>query len=204
MPPETLDFPDYLLDGMRQLAEALEGRRINYALIGGLAAGYRSRPRFTEDLDLLLQVPQLALPSLLDDLRDRGFTFETDVAVREWTREHMTVLSFHGVRVDWLKPVLPAYQHVLDRARPEDWLGRPVRIAAAEGLILMKLLAFRTQDQVDVENLLAANQGQLDIEQIRHEWQTVAAQDDPRMRWFEDRITRFYLPYPEGGTPEPA
>ncbi len=193
MEPETVEFPEYLLDGVRQLTEALDARRIKYALIGGLAAAYRGRPRFTEDVDLLLQVPQITLPGLLDELRARGFAFETDVAIREWTRESMTVMSFHGVRIDWLKPALLAYQHVLDQAFLEDWFGHPVLVATAEGLILMKLLAFRLQDQVDIENLLAGNQGQLDLDPVRTEWQTVAALDDPRMVWFEERVGRFYL-----------
>jgi len=204
MEPETVEFPDYLLDGMRQLAEALDGRRIKYALIGGLATGYRGRPRFTEDVDLLLQVPQLVLPGLLDELLGRGFAFDTNVAIREWTRESMTVMSFHGVRVDWLKPALLAYQHVLDQASLEDWFGHPVPVATAEGLILLKLLAFRSQDHVDIENLLAANQGQLDLDHVRTEWQTVAALDDPRMVWFEERVARFYLPAQEGGQPAPG
>lgn len=55
----------------------------------------------------------------------------------------MTTLSFRGVRIDWLKPVIPLYQHVLDRATDEDWLGHPVRVASAEGLILIKMLAYR-------------------------------------------------------------
>ncbi len=46
----------------------------------------------------------------------------------------------------------------------------------------MKLLAFRTQDQVDIENLVAAHQGTLDLDWIRAEWQTVTGLDDPRMR----------------------
>jgi len=200
MPAEPLQLPQHLLAGLLQLVEALEQRRVNYALIGGIATSYRSRPRFTQDLDLLLQVPQLALPGLLDDLHARGFAFETETAIREWTREHLTVLSYHGVRVDWLKPVLPVYQHVIDRARPEAWLGHSVRIAAAEGLILLKLLAFRSQDQVDIENLLAANQDQLDLDWILREWQSVAAPDDPRRKWFEDRVARFYLPSQEEGT----
>ena len=58
---------------------------------------------------------------------------------------------FHGLRIDWLKPLLPCYQRVLEEARQEIVLDCPVRIAASEGLILMKLLAFRRQDQVDIE-----------------------------------------------------
>lgn len=206
MPPEQPTFPQHLLTALLELTQALERRGLRYALIGGIAAGYRSRPRFTQDLDFLLEVPQLVLPALLDDLHERGFTFNTETAIREWARDHMTVLSFHGVRIDWLKPLLPLYQHVIDQARPEQWLGSAVRIASTEGLILTKLLAFRTQDQVDIENLLAANRGQLDLDLIRREWQTVAAPDDLRLRRFEDMVARFYLtpapPAPINGSQE--
>ena len=94
----------------------------------------------------------------------------------------MVVLSYHGIRIDWLKPVIPAYLHILDRATEETWLNQPIRIASAEGLILLKLLAFRLQDQVDIDNLVAANCDTLDLDWIRAEWQTVTSLDDPRMR----------------------
>ncbi|HEV3118685.1 MAG TPA: hypothetical protein VGY58_16670, partial [Gemmataceae bacterium] len=98
----------------------------------------------------------------------------------------------HSVRVDWLKPVIPVYKNVLDGARPEPWLGGTVSIASAEGLILTKLIAFRGQDVVDIENLLAANRGALDLEFVRHQWQTVGEADDARMQRFSDMVERYY------------
>jgi len=196
MATDLPELPQHLVTGLLALAQALEGRGLRYALIGGVAAGYRSRPRFTQDLDFLLQVPQLVLPGLLEDLHARGFTFDTETAIRQWTQEHLTVLSFHGVRIDWLKPVLPLYQQVIDLARAEPWLGCSIRIAAPEGLILLKLLADRSQDRVDVENLVAANRGQLDLDLIHQAWQTVAELSDPRMQWFQDVLARLYLPPP--------
>jgi hypothetical protein len=98
------------------------------------------------------------------------------------------------LRIDWLKPVLPCYQRVLEQARAEVVLGCPVRIAAPEGLILLKLLAFRSQDQVDIENLMAANRGQLDLDSIRREWATIAGLDDPRLQRFEEIVTAYYAP----------
>jgi len=194
MAAEIPEFPQNFLTALRELAQALEHRRIRYALIGGVATGYRSRPRFTQDLDFLLEVPQLVLPALLDDLQARGFDFDMEATIREWTRDHLTALAFRGIPIDWLKPLLPCYQHVIDTARPELWLDGPVRIAAPEGLILIKLLAFRSQDQVDIENLLAANRGQLDLEWIRREWEAVAERDDPRLQRFNEMVPRFYLP----------
>jgi hypothetical protein len=192
MPIDQPNLPQDLLTALLQCVQALDRRQIRYALIGGVATGYRSRPRFTQDLDFLLDVPQLVLPGLLEDLHARGFDFDTEVTIREWTREHLTALSFHGLPIDWLKPVLPCYQRVLEEARPEVVLGCPVRIAAPEGLILMKLLAFRRQDQVDIESLLAANRGQLDLDRIRREWAAVASSDDPSMQRFEEMVTQFY------------
>ena len=63
-------------------------------------------------------------------------------------------------------------------------------MASVEGLILLKLMAFRPQDQVDVENLMAIRRGKLDVDWIRTEWQTVADLADPRMRFFEDKLTK--------------
>ncbi len=94
------------------------------------------------------------------------------------------------MRVDWLKAVIPAYQHVLDRATEETWLGRRIRVASAEGLILMKLLAGRAQDWLDIENLAAAQRDRLDVDWIRGEWQTLAAPDDPGMTRFVELVDR--------------
>jgi hypothetical protein len=170
-----------LIQGALELADVLNQANVRYALIGGLAAGYRTHARFTRDVDFLVSVPQITLPPVLDELVQRGFTLEQLATIREWTQHHMVVMSYHGIRIDWLKPVIPAYQHVLDRAIEETWLNRKIRVASAEGLILLKLLAYRMQDQLDIENLVAAHRDTLDLDWIRSEWQTLLPLDDPRM-----------------------
>ena len=99
------EFPRNLRIGLRQMAEALDASKLPYALIGGIAVGYRSRPRFTKDIDFVLAVPQIKLPALLDDLHGRGFVFETEKTIEELTKYHLTMMDYHGVRVDWLKPI---------------------------------------------------------------------------------------------------
>lgn len=94
----------------------------------------------------------------------------------------MVVLWYHGIRIDWLKPLIPAYLHILNRSTEQTWLDQPIHIASAEGLILLKLVAFRGQDQLDIENLVAASGDTLDLDWIKAEWRTIADLDDPRMR----------------------
>jgi hypothetical protein len=165
-----------------EMAAALAQCNAKYAVIGGMATAYRSQPRFTKAVDILLAIPQVALLGLLHELQRRGFEFDLPKVIQEWTQEHMTVLSFRGIRIDWLKPVIPAYLHILDRTTEESWFEQPIRVASAEGLILLKLLAFRTQDLVDIENLVAAQGPTLDLEWIKTEWQPVAGFEDPRMQ----------------------
>jgi len=192
MAAELAPLPQALTTGLLELARAFEQKNIAYALIGGVATGFRSRPRFTRDLDFLLEVPQLTLPPLLDELSQRGFEFEPATVVRQWNQEHLTTLAFQGVRIDWLKPVLSCYRHIIDHAIPEQLSGSVVRIASAEGLILLKLIAFRDQDQWDVQNLLTANRDRLNLGLIRQDWQSMADLNDPRMMRFEEWVKQYY------------
>ena len=74
---------------------------------------------------------------------------------------------------------------------PLEWTeGHTVRVATAEGLILTKMVAFRPQDQVDIETLLTANRDRIDIDLIREEWSPFAATEPERTAWLESAIAR--------------
>jgi hypothetical protein len=177
------------------LADTFTARSICYAVIGGLATALRGQPRFTQDVDILLDVPQLALPGLLDELARLGFQLDRDTVIREYIREHMTAFRFGSVRIDWIKPVLPLYARTLAEASSLSWTeGRSVRVATAEGLILTKMVSFRPQDQVDIETLLITNRDNLDVSLIRQEWSAVAVGEEARTAWLEDALARLTPP----------
>lgn len=68
MPMEPDALANELVSAVELLDETFAARSIQEAFLGGLATMLRGRPRFTQDVDLLLDVPQRALPGLLDDL----------------------------------------------------------------------------------------------------------------------------------------
>lgn len=177
--------------GLTELVAAFERHGVQYALIGGLAVGLRSRPRSTRDIDLLVAIPQIKLPTLLADLAAHGFTIDETAVITGYVQQHMAAFEFHGVRVDWLKPLVPLYQHVLDTAGPSEGFGRPTRVASAEGLILLKLLADRPRDLADIDEMLAANKGNLALEWIEREWDTVSSTEDPRWRKFREAVAEY-------------
>ncbi len=184
-------FSEDLVLAVDSLAEAFAARSVRHALIGGLAISMRGRPRLTQDIDFLVDVSQIALPGLLDDLVERGFSLDTMLVIKEYIRENITAFKFGPVRVDWLKPVLPFYSRALADANPLEWSeGHSIRVATAEGLTLTKMVAFRPQDQMDIETLLTANRDTIDVQLIREEWSPFAAIEVERTAWLEAVIAR--------------
>ena len=46
-----------------KIAKALQKAQIPYALIGGVAMAFHTRPRFTKDIDILIKKPDLVIIS---------------------------------------------------------------------------------------------------------------------------------------------
>lgn len=57
-------------------------------------------------------------------------------------------------------------------------------------MIVTKPVAFRPQDQADIESLLSANRDTIAVDIIRTEWAGVAGADDERSVWLEAAIAR--------------
>ena len=174
---------------LRQAFEALIGtfneRGVRYAIIGGIAIIQHTRVRTTDDIDALMTVPQIAMPGLFQALQDCGFTLDVLKCIREFRDDGFTAIRYGDVIVDLMQPVLPVYAHVLDRAISTQILGQSVRVSSAEGLIVMKLIAMRPQDEADILDLLAAYGSRLDLTYVRAELDTFTDQNDPRRLKFE-------------------
>ena len=93
--PETPEpLAGDLIAASEALGEVFDARGIRYAVLGGMATILRGRPRFTQDIDILLDVPQIALPGLLDELVDRGFTLDRETVIQEFVWHHMTAFRY--------------------------------------------------------------------------------------------------------------
>jgi hypothetical protein len=108
---------------------------IRHALVGALGANaYRERPRTTEDIDFLVG----------DE------AFETHAA--GFVTLRVPVIEFDGIDIDQvpLTATLRVVEEGLQRAHVSD--GVP--IAPVDTIVVMKLLAGRTQDLADVEAIV--------------------------------------------------
>jgi hypothetical protein len=120
---------------VREVSRMLREAGVRHALAGALAANaYRARPRTTEDIDFLVG--------------DEAFQKHAGgfVTLR------VPVIEFDGIDVDQipLGEALRVVEEGLDQVPVSD--GVP--IASLEMIVIMKLLAGRTQDQADVEAIV--------------------------------------------------
>jgi hypothetical protein len=187
-------MPARLSEAVSRVAALFEHRHLSYALIGGLSVAFRGNKRSTEDADFLLHVPAIELPGVLQDLETAGCRFDQLAAIRQWNSDGILVIRWpSGVQVDLLKPVVPILHRVLQRAKTEKFGHQTLRVVDAEGLLLLKLIAFRPLDQEDIRGILLANANRLDLDWVRDEARQ-AGIDLDRMNEFESLVEEFYVP----------
>jgi hypothetical protein len=122
---------------VREVSKMLSDAGIRHALVGALAANaYRDQPRTTEDIDFLVG----------DE------AFETHAG--GFVTMRAPVVEFEGIEIDQvpLTESLRVIEEALDRA-PRS---HGVPIAPVETIVVMKLLARRTRDLADVEDIIAS------------------------------------------------
>jgi hypothetical protein len=125
-------FLDVLAEGAGALARA----EIPYLLVGGIASATLGRPRFTADIDFLVQ-PRDAKPAL-DALGQAGF--ETEETNPHWIFK----AEKNGFVIDVLfaiKGGIHLDERMYERSLVADLDGRSVRVAAPEDLIVTKAVA---------------------------------------------------------------
>jgi predicted nucleotidyltransferase len=177
---------DNLPDAFDRTVEVLESARAPYALIGGFAVAFHGIPRPTRDIDLLLGLPRISIPPLLERFLDRGFTFRMDDVIRRLGEDHLATLHFGEVPIDILDAILPVFRRTVEAAEVEEVRGRRVRIARAEDLIILKMIALREDDRRDVLGILAAKRTGLDLEAVRRGLRECCGED--RIEAFESMV----------------
>ena len=118
---------------------------IRYALIGGIAAMYYGRARFTDDVDFVA-----------DFLHERVLAENPDSMAAHRFDPSCTYKLYHatGVDIDLWKDEF--VHDILDRARDATLAGRVVKIVDPNDLAAMKLRAGRPQDDYDISEMIKA------------------------------------------------
>lgn len=142
---------------------------------GAIAYNYYGPPRLTQDVDVLVLVPDFKKPHLVSSLAKGGCKYgdppttpPTLEAVLADLRgkAHLATFWRDGIRIEVFVPWHPFHSRVLERSPERDLGGRRVRIHSAEDLIVFKKVFDRPKDIMDIKAILLAQKGRLDTARI--------------------------------------
>jgi hypothetical protein len=150
----VLDYRHWLFvlrvrDRMHEFRSALElvsgylnSKRIEYAIVGGVAVMFHGVPRTTVDIDIILDIGEDEIKPLVEFLNSHGFVASVeDMEAALGDDSHCTVffgdsllrLDIQGVNTEFDKLKL-------ERAIRVDLLSSDVRLGSAEDTLINKIL----------------------------------------------------------------
>ncbi len=138
-----------------KIAKVFEEEKIPYALVGGVAIAFHSVPRFTKDIDILIEVKSLEQVSHL--LKAQGY-FES-TSPRKFTTTELTLYRFMKIvdgdemLVDILVSGSKRHDEVIENAIIAESSEVRVSLARKDDLIWLKSFRNSLQDQADIEGL---------------------------------------------------
>lgn len=158
---------------VKRVTTTLENLNIPYMLIGAIAVNYYGRPRFTHNLDLVVQIQMKDAERLT-----RIFESEFYIAIEGIIDaiEHYTMFNLihseTGFKVDcWILKDEEYDKTSFTRRRKEIVFDQAMYISSPEDLILAKLDWYKKSDiqkhYDDVLGIFEIQTGKLDIEYIR-------------------------------------
>lgn len=144
-----------LYDEFFSIIEAFEDSDIIYAVIGGFAMAFHDKPRFTEDIDMLIRTADLDKTDKI--LSELDFFSSTDPHRFLDT----TLALYHYVKtfdddyliVDLLSGKESRFERMLHNSIDYEWQKGKVSVVNRDDLILLKIMRNSEQDKVDIMNL---------------------------------------------------
>lgn len=150
----------------RACLDTLKATRTRYLVVGGLAVTVVGEPRLTADLDVIVFADLTRLRALVTYAIGHGFTANVDdeiEAVRQGGSIRLDRGSYHFdviVRSLFIEDL--AHEH----SRLRKLFGRSVRFPSPEDLAVLKVVAGRPRDLLDVEGIVRRHGDKLDRQYI--------------------------------------
>ena len=125
-------------------------------------------PRLTQDIDVLVDAPEDRWPDIITAARP--FDIEPRVSEPlEFSRRARVLLLRHGasqIDIDVILGVLPFEREAVSMGQSHSVGPFNIRLPRVEDLMIMKAVAQRPRDMIDLEALLEAHP-EADLEQVR-------------------------------------
>lgn len=175
------------------VASALTQLPASGMLIGGIAVIARGVPRTTRDVDATVSAESGDIDALLHIFEQHDLSPRIEDA-RAFAHANQVILLRHapsGVDVDISLAWLPFELEALSTSETLTIGDAQVPVARPEDLVIYKAIAWRPQDQQDVERLLVLHGARMDVGRVRRiVSELAAALEEPERAAELERVIR--------------
>ena len=157
-----------LLAPLQALQNLLSQFHEQGVIIGDVAVSLLGTPRYTVDLDAVFLLALDDIPRLLSEAEKLGIEPRIADPI-SFARKSRVLLLRHspsGIDIDLSLGILPFEYEMVERSRIVDLGTIQLRLPTPEDLIIMKAIAHRLKDLVDIQ-AIAASHPNIDKERIR-------------------------------------
>ena len=152
----------------RDFVRWIKAEKIPGIIIGGVAASILGRPRVTRDVDSLVIIDEAHLNLFVQKGKHFGFIPRCDNVFTLASKIRVLLMRHKptGIDIDISLGALPFEYESIKRAVWIDVGGFKLPISSPEDLIIMKAVAHRQRDLIDIEAILDAHP-KLNLKRIR-------------------------------------
>jgi len=146
----------HLLSPLKALQSLIDRFDSDGIIIGGVALSILAYPRFTADVDAMLLLPVERIDELLAAAEEYGCRPRIG-DVKSFARKHRVVLLHHvesGISIDISLGILPFEFEAVRGSKLHEIHGLNLRLPSVEDLIIMKAVAHRQKDLIDISALV--------------------------------------------------
>ena len=142
------DYEDFL--------KLLNKHRARYVIIGSYALAFHARPRYTKDLDILIESSADNAKRILTVLDEFGFG-SLDLDIEDFVEQgNIIQLGYEPVRIDIVTSIEGLdFSEVWENRARGPYGSQTVNFISRSHLVKSKQLSNRAQDKADLELLLS-------------------------------------------------
>ncbi len=136
------------------LLKLLNKHKVKYCIIGSYAVAFYARPRYTKDIDILVETNIENAKKILKALNEFGFK-NVGLSVKDFNKKGRIVqLGYEPVRIDILTSIKGvSFKKIWDNKKKGTYGKQKINFVALKDLIKIKNISKRKQDIADLDIL---------------------------------------------------
>jgi hypothetical protein len=143
-----------------EILKLFNSHRVKYCIIGAFAVAFYARPRYTKDIDILIDSSPENAERIIRALAEFGFE-DLDLSEDDLCQEgNIIQLGYEPLRVDIVTSLSSiSFNQVWKNKVSADYGREKVHFIGLDDLIQTKKQSSRPQDKVDLDLLVKAKKG---------------------------------------------